>query len=60
VSDDSPAKPKSAFKLKKASVGGTTVSKLTPARWQQFEEQHVCNRVLAQKSKLLKTVNPLI
>jgi hypothetical protein len=60
VSSESQAKPKSAFKLKKASVGGTTVLKPTPAKWQHFEEQHVCNRVLAQKSKALKTVNPLI
>ena len=60
VIGDSQVKGESAFKLQQASVGGKAVLKPAAADWQQFEEQHVCDRVLAQKSKTSKAVNPLI
>ena len=47
-------KGKSAFKLKEASVGGKAVIKPAPVDWQQLEEQHVCDRVLAQKARRRK------
>ena len=51
VIGDSQVKGKSGFKLQKASVGGKVVLKPAPADWQELEEQHVCNRVLAQKAR---------
>ena len=45
---------KFAFKLKEASVGGKAVIKPAPVDWQQLEEQHVCDRVLAQKARRRK------
>ena len=50
VIGDSQVKGKSAFKLKKASVGGKAVLKPAFADWQGLEEQHVCDRVLAHKA----------
>ncbi len=47
---DLQGKDKSSFKLQKASVGGKAVLKSAAADWQQLEEQHVCDRVLAQKA----------
>ena len=44
---DSQVHPKSAFKLKKASVLGKAVLMPEPASWQQLEEHHVANRALA-------------
>lgn len=51
VMSDLRVKDKSAFKLQKASVGGTAVLKLARADWQVLEEQHVCDRIFAQKAR---------
>ena len=51
VINDSQVQAKSAFKLKDASVGGQAVVMPEPARWQQFEEEHVMGRVFPRKAK---------
>ena len=51
VLSDSPAQAKSAFKLKKASVGGRAVLMPEPASWQQLEENHVASRALTPRAK---------
>lgn len=48
---DLQVKDRPAFKLQNASVGGKAVLKPAPADWQVLEEQHVCDRALAQKAR---------
>ena len=52
VISDSQVKGNVTFKLQNASVGGKVVLTLSPADWQQLEEQHVCGRVFGKKAKL--------
>ena len=45
---DSQVRAEPTFRLKEASVGSHAVLKSAPADWQRLEEEHVCDRILAQ------------
>ncbi len=51
VISDSQVKARSAFKLKKMSVGGKGALMTEPSRWQELEEKHVIDRVRQRKTK---------
>jgi hypothetical protein len=51
VISDSQAQPKTAFKLKDASVRGKSGPALSPLDWQQLEQEHVIQRVTRVSAK---------
>jgi hypothetical protein len=51
VISDSQAQPKTAFKLKDASVRGKSGPVLSPLDWQQLEQEHVIARVIRARAK---------
>ncbi len=51
VLNDYKAPPKTAFKLKNASVGGGVMLLPDPRTWQQLEEDHIIARVAKLKVK---------